>query len=295
MSETPFTLYKGRVQGKFLGPTEEKPNRHMYYVGGKQKTGASTICGVKDKSTALVSWNREETVKHFLPMLKAGKKITERDIVAAVFASEASKTKAADLGTRIHDWCEQYIKHKLGEPGHKQMPEMPEDPNVLIGVTSFLEWEGEHKVKFLWSEKILYSLKHDYIGRGDFGAKVDGILCLCDIKTGNGIYNTVRAQTAAYAMADTEESKIKYGGRWAIRIAKETPAEYAARMELKNTIRKILGQNMREPEPYQVFEAKFLDNEKAEMKRDYDAFLAMWTVLKWDRATDFWKEKNSRL
>lgn len=293
--EQEFTLYKGRVKGKFLGPTEDKPNRHMYYVEGKRKTGVTTALGIKDKSMALVSWNREQTIQHLLPLLQAGKKITEQDIIAALYASEGTKQKAADLGTEIHDWCERYIKHRLKMTGYKEMPEMPEDPNVQTGVTSFLEWESEHKVVFIWSERIVYSLKHDYIGKADFGAKVDGLMCLCDLKTGNGMYNSVRAQTAAYVSADVEESKTKYAGRWAIRLAKETPEQYEARMALKNHIRQLLGKDPQTVEPYQVFEAKFLDNDKGALKDDFEAFLSHWNLYKWDARTDFWKEKNSRV
>lgn len=293
MTEILFELYKGKVKGKFLGPTPENPKRHMYYIDGKRKTGVTTGCGIKDKSDALVSWNREETAKHLFLLLEKGVKLTEKHVIEAAFASETAKDKAADLGKQVHTWIEQYIKHRLKEKGYEEMPEMPEDPNVLVGVTSFLDWESSHKVKFLWSEKLLYSRKHDYIGTADFGAIVDGVTCLCDIKTGNGMYNSVRMQTAAYAMADTEEAGVKYGGRWAIRIAKETEDEYIERMALKNRIRKLLGKNEQTVEPYQIFEAKFLDEEKESMKYDFEGFLHAWGLLLWDRKTDFWKEKHA--
>lgn len=289
--EIPFTLYKGKISGKFLGPTEDKPSRHMYYIEGKRKTGVTTALGIKDKSTALLSWQREQTAIAFFNLLESSAKITQEQIVEAVFSAERSKERAADVGSQIHDWIESYIKHRLKEKGYEQMPDMPEDSNVAIGATSFLEWESEHKVKFLWSEKILYSKKHDFIGRGDFGAKVDGSVCLCDIKTGNGMYNSVRAQTAAYAEADREECGQKYEGRWAIRIAKETEKEYIERIALKNKIRKLLGQKEIICEPYQVFEAKYLDNEKGFMKRDFEGFLFHWNLMKWDRETDFFREK----
>lgn len=292
MTEIFFELYKGKVKGKFLGPTPENPKRHMYYIEGKRKTGVTTACGIKDKSDALVSWNREETAKHLFELLDKGVKLTEQHVIDSAYAAELVKDRAADLGSRIHDWIERYIKYRLKTPGY-EMPEMPEDPNVLTGATSFLEWESSHKVKFLWSEKLLYSKEHDYIGTGDFGAIVDGITCLCDIKTGNGMYNSVRMQTASYTMADTEESGIKYQGRWAIRISKETEEEYHERMGLKNKIKKLLGRSEKPVEEYQVFEAKFLDEEEGFMQRDFDAFLNAWGLLKWDRETDFYKEKHA--
>ena len=290
MSEILFELYKGRVKGKFLGPTEDKPNRHMYYINGKQKTGASTIVGIKDKSRALGIWQSEETAKALLGLIEKGIELTEEQIVKAVFASDMARDKAADLGVAVHDWVERYIRFKLKQKGFEKQPEMPDHQGVVNGVTSFLEWESQHKVKFLWTEKIIYSLKHDFIGRADFGAKVDGLICLCDLKSSNGLYNGVRMQTAAYAMADTEETKIKYDGRWAIRVAKESESEYLKRMEIKNKIKVLLGRKESLVQPYQVFEAKFLDNEKGFMKRDFQTFLSAKNLLEWDKETDFYKE-----
>lgn len=281
------SLYKGKIEVKFLGPTPENPKRHMYYVNGVRKTGVTTALNIKDKSTALLSWSGETIAKHLFDAVISGQIFTQEVIVKAIFAPEEAKNKAADLGHEVHEWIENYINHKL-YPKKFKMPEMPEDKNVSTGVVSFLEWESEHKVKYLWAEKVVYSKKHDYIGKADFGAIVDGMTCMCDIKTGNGMYNSVLAQTAAYAMADTEECGIKYEGRWAIRIAKETPEEYEERLKLKAEIRGYLGKSEKTVVPYQVFEAKFLDSERGNMKRDFEGFLCHWNLMKWDKETDFW-------
>lgn len=290
INEIHFSLYKGKIQGKFLGPTQEMPNRHIYMIDNKRKTGVTTYLNIKDKSSALMSWQGEMTAKHLFEVMETGKTITQEDVVKAIFTHEREVKKAADLGSEIHDWIERYINYKLKKKDFSK-PEMPEDPNVLTGVTSFLEWESEHKVKYLWAERVLYSKKYDYIGKGDFGAVVDGDTCLCDIKTGNGMYNSVLAQTAAYVHADTEECGIKYKGRWAIRIAKETPDEYQKRMELKNKVKALLGKKEKDIEPYKIFEAKFLDNEKENMARDFEGFLHHFNLTKWDNETDFYKYK----
>lgn len=280
-------LYKGKVIVKFF------PDSHQYWVDGKRKSGVTTILGIKDKSTALMSWQGEETAKALFKITEKGLTITNEDIVNAIFAHKKSVDASAELGHQIHKWVENYINHKLKKKGFESVPEMPEDKNVITGVTSFLEWESEHKVKYLWSEKILYSKKYDYIGCGDFGAIVDGKMCLCDIKTGNGMYNSVLAQTSAYAHADTEESGMKYDGRWAIRIAKETEKEYHARMELKNKIKSLLGKKETEVETYKVFDALFLDDEKGAMKYDFEeGFLSHQNLLRWDRKTDFYTNKK---
>lgn len=279
---TEFELYKGKAKGKFF------PVSHQYWVNGTRPKSVTGIIGIKDKSVALIPWALEEGAKHLLECLEKGIKINEEQIIRSVFASDQAKEKAATLGTVIHDWIERYIRFKLKQPGYKTMPEMPENKAEIVGVNSFLEWESQHKVKFVWTEKILYSMKYGYIGKADFAAYIDGELSLCDNKTSNGLYNSVGMQTAAYMMADQEESKAKYVGRWAIRVAKETEAEYYARMELKNKIKKILGKPEKEIKPYQIFEAKFLDAKGTEAKRDFKAFINCLELGQWDGET--WKE-----
>lgn len=273
-----FSLYGGKIQGKFY------PVSHAYYINGVRKTGVTTIGNIKDKSQALVPWALEEAAKSLLGVLDRKRDINADDIIKAVFASDLARDTAATLGSAIHDWIEQYIRAKLKKGG---MPLMPTDKQVLTGVTSFLEWESQHKVKFLWAEKVVYSRKHDYIGKADFGAIIDGDRCLCDNKTSNGLYNGVRMQTAAYVKADEEETKEKYDGRWAIRIAKETEEEYLKRMEHKNRIKAILGKKEVEIKPYQVFEAKFLDASASDIETDFQAFLDAKGLMTWDRLTAY--------
>lgn len=270
------TLYKGKVSIRFF---EES---HVYMVDGERKVSCTTVCGIKDKSGALVPWALEEAAKHLVAVKESGKVIDEEQIIKAVFASDKARDKAADLGTRIHAIIEQYILHKIS-PKKYAMPDMPEDQSEMTGVASFLQWESEHRVKFLWAEKLVYSKKHDYIGKADFAAMVDGKKCLCDLKTGNGLYNSVKMQTAAYVAADTEECGTVYKGRWAIRIAKETADEYLTRMEYKNQIKRLLGKKETVVQDYVVFEAKFLDEKGTEQKEDFKAFTCALGLLNWDK------------
>lgn len=271
------TLYGGKVTVKFLGPTDDKPNRHMYYVDGVRKTGVTTFCGIKDKAGALVPWATELARDHLLSCLAKGE-ITEEDVYIACALHEEKKKKAAEIGDIAHKWVEAYIN---GEE-----PAMPDEKEAQIAVTAFLEWVEANKVKFLSSERVLYSKKHDYVGKMDIEAKVNGELCLIDIKTSNGLYNEYYMQTAAYVMADQEESKRKYDGRWLIRIAKESEKEYHKRMAKKNAARARLGKSQVEYPDYQVFEAKFLDNDT--LKRDFDGFLAAKALFEFNKATDPW-------
>lgn len=281
-----MALYSGKIMVKFF------PVSHQYWVNGVRKTGVTSYLNIKDKSTALVSWATEIGADFLIEKLLKGQSITEKDILDASELHRVRKQEAADIGTIIHDWCEGYIKHKLKDKAYPNVPEFPEDKNAQIGINAFLDWEKEHGVTFISSERVVYSKKHDYIGKMDIEARVDRKLCLVDLKSSNGLYNTVRMQTAAYLKADEEERKGKvYKGRWAIRLAKETEKEYIARMEKKQAKALKNGREVKPYPPYQVFEAMYLDEKAGDIENDFEAFLACLTLFRWDRATDFYYNK----
>jgi hypothetical protein len=213
-----FTLYKGKVKGKFF------PDSHIYFVDGKRKTGVTTYLNIIDKSRPLIIWATELYRDYLLECVSKG--ITEDQIYEGCVLHEERKQEAAAIGDEAHAWIEQFI---IGNE-----PEMPKRREAQIAVNAFFEWKDANRVKFLSSERVVYSQKHDYIGKMDIEAKVNGKLSMIDIKTSHGLYNTYGMQTAAYLKADEEESGREYQGRWLIRLAKETEDEYLKRMELKN-------------------------------------------------------------
>lgn len=268
-------LYKGKVAVKFF------PDSHIYMVDGKRKTGVTTYLGIIDKSRQLITWAVELYRDFLLENLVDG--ITEDHIFNGSTLHEEKKAAAASIGDEVHNWIENYVQGKELE--------MPQTKEAQLGVSAFLDWERDNNIKFLSSERVVYSKKHDYVGKMDIEAKVNGKLCLIDIKTSNGLYNSYALQTAAYVMADEEESGRKYEGRWLIRVAKETEAEYQARCAKKNANRARKGKEPVDYGPYQVFEAKYLDDAPTNMKRDQKAFLAAMELYKWDKETDFFLNK----
>lgn len=287
-------LYGGKVIVRF------HENGHMYYVskdGGKKfvrKGGVTGIIGIMDKSTALGKWQQGMTLDFLLDSLGSGKKIDEEKAIEAVIQHEIFVEKAADIGKEIHGWCEAYVRHQLKQKGFEKMPGIPNFPEAVIGVNSFLAWIDEHKVKFVSTERVVYSLKYDYLGQMDFEAIVDGSHCMGDFKSSNGLYPTVRMQTAAYACADMEErSKFKgYDGRYALRLSKYSEAEYMKRetrkQEVKQAIARFKGAEVKEYpiKPYSVFEAVFLDREDGFMDRDFKSFLHCKALTDWQRLCD---------
>lgn len=288
-------LYGGKVIVRF----HEKG--HMYYIskdGGQKfvrKGGVTGVIGIKDKSKPLMSWQQGMTLDFLLELHAKGGKIDEEKAIEAVIQHELDVEKAADIGKEIHGWCEAYIRHHLKQKGFEKMPPIPDFPEAVTGVNSFLAWVDEHKVKWVSTERVIYSLKHDYLGQMDFEAVIDGDHCMGDFKSSNGLYNGVRMQTAAYATADTEErgkSFKGYAGRYALRLSKYSEAEYMKRetrkKEVKAAIARFKGNEVSTYpiKPYQVFEAVFLDREDGFMDRDMKAFLHCKALTEWDKQTD---------
>lgn len=255
-------------------------------VNGKRKSGVTTFIGVKDKSAGLVSWATDLCRDYLCEILDAGKKITEEDIAVAYCLHAQRKTEAANIGTEVHNWVEAHIK---GEN-----PEMPKSKEAQIGVNAFLDWESENKVKYISTERVVYSKKHDFIGKMDIEAMVNGKRCLIDIKTSNDLRNDYLMQTAAYVRADEEESGKSYHGRWLLRVSKEDEKTYYKRLELKNKNKERFGKTAYPIPEYQVFEPLFLDKEPDAMDHDFRAFIAAKDLYQWDQKTDFFKNGKEK-
>ena len=84
--------------------------------------------------------------------------------------------------------------------------------NIVDAIDAFIGWLGEHDVKVLQVEKIIYSIEYDFCGRFDAILEIDGKVYLIDFKTSNpsrdfqeGVYPENFAQLGGYDIAFTEE------------------------------------------------------------------------------------------
>lgn len=290
-----FELYNGEVKVKF------QPNPyHRYYVTdpehqlkGQYTRGVTTYLGIKDKSNALLIWATETGAQFLLDEIAEGREVTEDLVIQAMTLYKQRKEKAADIGTQIHDWCEYFIKHKLGREGYEKKPELPDQEDekaIYLGATAFLEWVTSHKVEFVASEKVVYDRNEKFIGTADIIARVDGKLALIDLKSSNGLYNEVRMQTAAYAvayMAEFPDEVIE--DRWAIRLAKEDEEEYYEREERKCFMR---GKDVNKIKDYAPVEWIKFEGAEA-LACDYEAFQNCKALFTWNDATDFYKNRKT--
>lgn len=115
------------------------------------------------------------------------------------------RDEAADLGTRIHDYIEAVLTGR-------ELP--PLTPDMEPSVNAFWAWKAECGLELRVSERMLFSLTHNYGGTLDaIGYKPDGTKVILDWKSSNGIYESMALQTAAYWYADGEMT-----GEWAAEI-----------------------------------------------------------------------------
>ncbi len=212
-------LYNGTVELEFNEDT------HSYLIDGKKIVGTTSVLGCLHKP-AITPWAVKVTVAHIESVLRSGIIYDEIEIKNmledAKGAYRRHSTNAMDVGTMVHEWI---ASHVAGTT-----PPMPVNQLAQNAIGAFLRWEKDHKVKFLESERLLYSKKHNYAGTLDFIAKVDGKIKIGDFKTSTGIYDEMWFQVAAYLQAYLEEfpSKEVVGGI-IVRIGKDGALEIGER------------------------------------------------------------------
>lgn len=231
-------LYGGKVILTF------DPGKHRYTAQppGKAALWVPSVTGIvgfmdNDKCGRLQGWavkvDMQYVDDHLVLDAKKGPcvqqgtnclpldELTKRQLIQEAKSAHRKKTQgAADIGSFVHEYVEQHIKHKLGL-GPK--PKKPTNPQVLSGAKAYLAWEKANKVEYVYSERKIYSLKYHYAGTVDIVARVNGVLSIVDIKTSNYMNVEFWLQTAGYQQALEEEFSDRFGERFVIRLDKENP------------------------------------------------------------------------
>lgn len=206
--------YNGEVEILFY------PNSHRYRKSTEKTylTGTTTATGMYDKSRPLMIWAGRLIEKYLLDQLEAGEVITPEIVMTAINQPNEKRDEAAAIGTLVHEWAEAWIKDNA-------LP-IPEDERVRNGAMAFLKWVKEHDIKFIASEKRVYSRKHNYVGTMDvvftMGDENHEIIHAGDFKTSSGFYIDQAFQVSAYQYAETEEHGTVFGDKCVIRFDKDT-------------------------------------------------------------------------
>lgn len=214
--------------------------------------GVTTVLHeVIDKSFALMPW----AVKLALTRLKSllvqrghlgpdGAPLLEPTLDEIIeVAKKADKDalhEAGDLGTAAHDWIETYIKAVISGNENRRyelLSILPVDERSANACIAACLWMSAHNVRWLFTERKIFSRTHGYAGTADGFALVDSctdINCcstafkdqytLIDWKTSRYLHLEYLLQTAAYVTAYTEEMGREIAARWIIRLGKEDAA-----------------------------------------------------------------------
>ena len=184
--------------------------KHEYLLDGQRMTGCTTILGVLAKP-ALIPWAskmavtyiREHAKREVMPVAEGtgeengiGDYIVSEEILAEAQKAHAKrKTDAGSYGTKTHEIIAEIIADVIENSEGRILSGKNPDKSVQ----NFLDWAIKNKVKFLETEKIIYSEEWFVAGTVDFVAEIDGQVWIGDFKTtGSGIYPEHFFQCAGY-------------------------------------------------------------------------------------------------
>lgn len=194
--------------------------KHIYTLDDKPLTGVTTILSVigGSKVGALIQWSANQAVGYIEKVLAETIKGVEIDwatvLKEARFAHRKKKEDAGSVGTDIHAVIEEWVRARI--EGKKTFAEHKEKQ-----VQHFIDWAVKHDVKFLESEKRMYSEKYFIAGTVDVVCKIDGEKFVLDIKTSSGIYDKVpMIQCAGYRLMLEEMGEENFKGSIIINIKK---------------------------------------------------------------------------
>mgnify|MGYP001586239833 CR=1 FL=1 len=200
--------------------------KHVYTLDGKPLMGVTSVLGVIAKP-ALIQWAANmmdeyirANVAFAIPGDDGGYWAIKPSVIEeAKFAHRKKKEKAADQGTDTHAHIETLVKVAIENFGG-YLPEnsISDTPSVQ----SFIDWAKNNKIKFLESEKRMYSREWWTAGTCDLVFEQDGKRYVGDVKTMKKLWDVVPfIQCAAYAKMMSEAGE-KFDGTCVINIPKET-------------------------------------------------------------------------
>ena len=255
----PISFYRGAIILRF------DKDAHIYYrMNGETPEavrGVTNISNILDHSMYLMPW----AVKMmYLKLLKTVPRVrTEesgdaaagleplsedytRPIPWAEFDKLLQEAKSAhrehfedagDVGHLAHKWIEDSVRWAIAfnDGIVENMNEVaPTDERAINCGLAAHKWMVAHNVRWLQTEKKVYSRQHNYAGTMDGLALVDDCgdpaccptffqdqLSLIDWKSSNHLRIEYLYQTAAYQHAEQEEFGKPIAARWILRLGKE--------------------------------------------------------------------------
>jgi hypothetical protein len=242
-----YELYGGAIVVHYQDDKHRYTVQHVdaegIYSPERWSPSVTGVSGQLDKSNWLKPWAVKMALEVCKKKIKPGKAYNEYELMNIWDEAKAAHTiftqKAANIGTLVHDWAERYILAKINGT---DIPDMPTAAPVVRGVNAFLKWDEQNEVEYLFSEKIVYSIEHHYIGTFDVGAIINGEHVLVDFKTSSGVYDEHRIQAAGYVQAANEEFEEQFTNVIILHLSKTTgiPKPHDMRAEHESNPKKYM-------------------------------------------------------
>jgi len=193
-------------------------NNHSYTLDGKRLYGCTTVLGVIAKP-ALIGWAAKMSVEYIKENCQKFAdsdadffKVTDAVLEEAQSAHRKKKEAGGTKGTDVHAFLEEYVNLCITTNNGFALPSEK-------GPTPFVAWAIENKVKFLASERQIYSEKLWVAGTVDVLFEMNGKRYVGDFKTQKAIWDrTPFFQCAGYQLMLVEMGEEKFDGRCVIRI-----------------------------------------------------------------------------
>jgi len=241
-----YFFYNGEVEVRF------DKDAHQYLLvlddgSLKPLSSVSQVCHIIDKSKALVPWACKQMMLKLFTLVpktitKSGKEAVimpyedfEKAVHLAKTAHKDRLEDAGNVGNAVHDWVERYISLRIrGTSTEEILSQFPFDSRAENGCTAALGWMAAHNVRWIATEKKIYSREHEIPGTMDGIARTDACdnpaccpvqfkdhLSVVDWKTSNNLYLEYIMQVSTYEFAEREENGTEYDDAWIIRLGKD--------------------------------------------------------------------------
>lgn len=199
--------------------------KHVYMLDEKPLMGVTSVLGIIAKP-ALIQWAANEAVNYLKCKLdEEGAFFPDVDWKQALEEARKAhcrkKDKAASAGTDVHGQVEEYVKRCI--EAHDGYPVLiaPEGSEAL---RNFIAWAQENKIRFIVSEKRMYSEDWWVAGTCDFVFEQDGKKFLGDLKTQAKMWDrTPFIQMGAYTKMYQETTGETIDGTCVVLLPRENP------------------------------------------------------------------------
>jgi hypothetical protein len=245
-----FWFYNHTVELRF------DKEKHKYYRVDPELGNLIEVRGVTnqvhiiDRSLALTPWAAKKVAEKILRIVPLSETkdefgsfmlapMTLEDFTALVMQAKTAPKdiliEAGDIGHLAHKCLEDSIQYAIDNTNGivLELRNLPNDEKAVHCANAAFAWMQKHKVRWLSTERKVYSLEHNYAGTADGTAIVsscdDPSCCmkaykdhrsLIDWKSSNYLYIEYCYQTASYLAAEVEEFGIKFDDRWILRLGK---------------------------------------------------------------------------